>query len=366
MAFGISNKGRTSPIAIDFGADALKMLQIVPGPTPQLIAAGTAVIPDHARKDFGARLEFLEESVKALLKSQPFRGRRAMCAIPGFQTLIHNFMLGRCDPEDINALVDLQLEQLADVVQEPARMVTRNFHALDHFRGGTPRSDVVTLSAKRDVVMQYLQLAGRCKLEVVGMHPEPLCLLRGFGSLQNPQDDDQTVCLVDLGSATTKVLIAHGEKLLLAKTIHAAGEHWNRRFAARQKLEFNEARKQRVRSIHNESTGGGTALAEAPPASKRCEIADTLVDELRLCLRHHNGRHPEQPIERVVFFGGEARRDELCRQLAGAMGVAGQLGDPFEMVFAAGNEAESAGIDLKTPQPGWAVAMGLCHSEANL
>lgn len=367
MAFGISNKGRTSPIAIDFGADALKMLQVVPGDAPQFIAGGTAILPDHARKDFPARIAFLEDAVKGLLKTQPFRGRRAICAIPGFQTLIHNFMLAQCDPEDLNALVDLQLRERLSV--EPTRMVIRNFHSKDHHRGGTPRTDVVCLAAKREVVMQYLQLAGRCKLEVVGMHPEPLCVLRASEAML--QNEDEAVCFVDLGSATTKVIVAQGEKLLLAKTIHAGGEHWNRRFAAREKMGFDEARKQRVRALGAAASNasGRAATATAEPEAKtatRDEVTETITDELRLCFRHHAGRHPEVPIARVVFYGGEALRNDLCQQVARALGVAGQLGDPFARFYAAGPESATSGVDLKTPQPGWAVAMGLCLSEANL
>ena len=362
MAFGISNKGRVSPIAIDLGADTIKLLQVVPDETPQLVAAAAAVVPADARTDLSARLAFIEETIKGMLKNQPFRGRRAICAIPGFQTLIHNFMIARCDPEDVDALIDLELRERLGV--DPSRMILRNFHAADHHRQGAARSDVVCLAAKREMVMQYLQVTGRCRLEVVGMHPEPMCVMRCFADLL--EDPEESVCLVDIGGATTKVLIVRGEKLLLAKTIHAAGDHWNQRHAKHTQKEFLEARLMRLGG-DDSASGGATAVADGPDDDGReDEVSDTLIDELRLVMRHHRGRHPEHPIQRLVLFGGEANQQNLCRRIAAALGVAGQLGDPLAGLYKAGAAEVTAGVDVEVTQPGWAVAMGLCLSEANL
>lgn len=368
MAFGISSKGRTSPIAIDFGADAVKLLQIVPDDTSQLVAAGRVVIPEEARGDMPARMAFIEEAVKELLRDLPFRGRKAICAIPGFQTLAHNFMVARCDPEDIDALIELQLRERLGI--EPTRMILRNFHAVDHYRNGAARSDVVCLAAKRDLVMQYLALAGRCRLEVVGMHPEPACVMHGFGDLLN--DEPEAVCFVDLGAATTKVIVAKGSKILLLKTIHAAGDHWNQMLARGKKLSFDEARRMRVNGDGQLEweTQGDVATAtqvKAEDSDQRAdEVTRTILDELRLVMRHHRGRHPNTPIRRVVLVGGEANRTPLCGRIADALGVAVQRGDAFEGLYKAGTDSATHGIDINQPQPGWAVAKGLCLSEANL
>ena len=50
MAFGFT-KTKFSPIAIDFGSDSLKLLQIIPTDPPQLVAAASSTIPEHARTD---------------------------------------------------------------------------------------------------------------------------------------------------------------------------------------------------------------------------------------------------------------------------------------------------------------------------
>lgn len=364
MAFGISSKTRVSPIAIDFGADTVKLLQIVAEGNGQLIAAGNAVIPHDARTNTQERLAFIEEAVKGLLRNLPFRGRRAICAIPGFQTLIHNFMIARTDPEDIDALIDLQLRERLGV--DPARMILKNFHAVDHHRRGAARSDVICLAAKREQVMQYLGLAGRCRLEVVGMHIEPLCVTRCFEELLD--ETTGAVLFVDLGAATTRVVVAQKQKLLLVKTIHAGGDHWIQLHARKHKTAFDEARRMRIAGVNRAEAGGGvaTAVSEEPDADKHDEVMRTLVDELRLVLRHHRGRHPMLPLDRIVLLGGEAHRDHLRGRLAHALGLPCELGDAFAGMDRDLPGDAAVGVDTNDPAPNWAVAMGLCLSEANL
>ncbi|MEM8494932.1 MAG: pilus assembly protein PilM [Planctomycetota bacterium] len=360
MAFGISSKARVSPIAIEFGADAVKMLQIVPDDPGQIVVAGSAVIPYEARANASERLDFIEEAVKGLMRNLPIRGRRAICAIPAFQTLTHNFMIPRTDPEDIDALIDLQLRERLGV--EPGRMILKNFHAVDHHRRGAARSDVVCLAAKREQVMQYLGLAGRCRLEVVGMHVEPLCVTRCFEDLLD--DAGGAVGFVDLGAATTKVIVAQGQKLLLVKTIHAGGDHWNQLHAQRSDLDFDEARRMRVASV-NGSDDGGVATATADDETHD-EVLLTLIDELRLVTRHHRGRHPSLPLERIVLLGGEAHNDKLRGRLSHALGVECELGDAFAGMDRDVEAGSAIGVDPTDPGPNWAVAVGLCRSEANL
>src|SRR5687768_802543 len=84
MAFAWT-KSRYSPIAVDFGADSLKLLQIIPSDPPQIVTAASAEVPEQARLDPTARHAFFAESLKTLLKTQPFKGNKAICSLPAYQ-----------------------------------------------------------------------------------------------------------------------------------------------------------------------------------------------------------------------------------------------------------------------------------------
>ena len=367
MAFGLSSKNRTSPIAVDFGSDALKVLQVDAGDATEVVAAGTAVLPEDARGDHAARMAFLEESLKTLLRSLPFRGRRAMLAIPGFQTLIHNFTMPRCDDEDVDAMVDLQLQERLGV--QAARMVTRNAKTADHERGGSPRTDVACLAAKRDLVMSYLQLAGRCRLEVVGMHPEPIALIRavsgGFapeagqdahGLARRDADGGPATLVLDYGHATSRVLILQGDRLRLARTVHAGGLHLTRQRSRETGAGLLEARAARVA----EAGGQGADLSA-------CRVTDLLVEELELSLRHHRARHGGGgAVARLLVCGGEAASPARLRHLGAALDLPTEAFDPLSHAKAGAPGQALRGLNPNDPTPGWAVPWGLCHSELNL
>lgn len=369
MAFG-KPRARLSPIGIDFGADSLKLLQIIPGDPPELVALGAATVPDEARTDLNARQAFLEEALPALLRRHPFKQKRVMLSTPAFQTLVHNLTINRCEPKEVDDQVDLALRTRLGI--EPNRMVIRNFPAGEVYRNGKPKQEVITFAAGRDIVMRYVDLANRLKLEVLGMHCEAPCVLRAFAHVgqADAKDRQRAVAYIDLGAATTKIIVARGSQMLLAKTVHAGGDQWTRKLAQEQSMDFAEARLARVAQANGDDGGTATLTTESASAPSTdpmgCETTDCLIDELRMTFRHYESRHPDQPIEKLVFLGGEANRIPTCQALARSVHVAAQMGDPFARLSRMNAGTSPMGVDLSQPQPGWAVALGLCLSEANL
>ena len=84
-----------------------------------------------------------------------------------------------------------------------------------------------------------------------------------------------------------------------------------------------------------------------------------LVEELSLCRRYYEAAFHNQPVQRLIFVGGEANQRGLCQQIAREMGVAAQVGDPLARMGKFSRVGIESGIDRRVPQPAWAVAMGL-------
>jgi type IV pilus assembly protein PilM len=403
MAFGFS-KQRYSPIGIDLGSDSIKLLQLVPGVSagdpPQFVAAGAAIVPEAARTDPAARQAFVADALKQLLRAQPFKSRRAVLSFPAFQTVMQHLEVGRADGENLDEAVGEQLRTRLHI--EPTRMLIRHFPVRQHVREGTSVQEVICLAAVRDVIMRYIDLAHACKLDVVGMHAEPTAVLKAFEHALVGQDAHRVACYIDIGGAMTKVIVAHGAKLVFAKSIHAGGDHITRQLASSRGIGFEEAYRLRrsgdegpqvaapapvLAGVATDASGEdtpehhdtptGLPALDAQPASRSGErpapgraahptsdTIDCIVDELRLCLRYHASMFPDSPVERLVFLGGEAKQVRLCQQIAKAVGIAAQLGDPLARIGRVGMTRIPTGVDLSSPQPGWAVPVGLCLSEA--
>lgn len=403
MAFGWS-KTRYSPIAVDFGADSLKLLQIIPGDPPQLVAAACAEMPDEVRNDPAARHAFFSDALRSMLKLHPFKGHKAICSMPSYQTLVQTFQIARVDQEDFQTQIELQLRQRLNI--DPSRMVIRNFEIAQVVRDGSNKIEVLCVAASRESVMKHLQAAERAKLDVVGMQCEPLAILKAFGHLyRGAEGQERTTCFIDIGAATTKVVIAHGEQMVFAKTIHAAGDQITRQLAKAMGVTFAEARiarikrqnapakapaehamiaaapttgpagatgmaaiEARIAAEQRHAAGEPSSHAAATPSDIQLdsETIDCLIDELQLCVRHHQSLFPNRPIEKLIFCGGESHNTALCQQIARAMHIGAQLGDPFARLIRVNQAGPAAGVDIHQPQPGWAVPIGLCLSEGSL
>ncbi|MEX2214156.1 MAG: pilus assembly protein PilM [Phycisphaeraceae bacterium] len=413
MAFGFS-KSRVSPIAIDFGADSLKLLQIVPGEPPQIVAAAAAEVPEHARTDPGARHAFYVDALKVMLAGNPFKGKRAVCSIPAYQTLVQHLQIAKIEQEDLNEQIGIMLRQRFNV--DPSRMVIRSVMAGQVVRDGAAKQEVICMAASRDAVMRHIETAHRAKLDVVGMHCEPNAVIRSFAHLYRRSDDhERTTCFIDIGGATTKVLVTHGTDLVVAQNIHAAGDHLTRGLARNEKMGFTDARRQRIadasnvrppteaskspvlqphlKGIERRGLGGtppglaeldaqlaaelggtfATATSESPASFARrkeentdavADVIECLIDELQLCIRYHQSVFSDRPIEKLVFLGGESRNVALCQKIAKTLRIGAQLGDPLARAMGASTGVKASGVDLRDPQPGWAVPLGLCLLES--
>ena len=399
MGIGWS-KTRYSPIGIDFGADSLKLLQVIATDPPQLVGAAAAVLPEETHKDPAARRAYFSSALKDLLSSKPFKGKRAICSIPAYQTLIQHLQISRADGEDFNTQVELHLRERLNV--NPSRMVIRNFQVGEVARDGAVKQEVICMAVSRDAALRHIEIAHRAKLDVVGMHCEPVAILRGFDHLfSQPQDVGRTICFIDIGAATTKVMIVSAGQIAFAKTIHTAGNHFTRQWAQDHEIGFTEARQARIGQTPEESAPprhaavASQASASAPASGQvnqeaRAEetspvpvstgdatfaeqevaagpaVLDCLIDELKLCVRYFRSTFPDHKIEKLVFLGGESRQIATCQAIARSLRIAAQLGDPLARLVKITQANPTIGVDLDQPQPGWAVPLGLCLCEANL
>jgi type IV pilus assembly protein PilM len=121
------------------------------------------------------------------------------------------------------------------------------------------------------------------------------------------------------------------------------------------------------------ATAAAAAAAGVDPElarqARQVEIAcreplNRLVEELELCRRYYETTFQGRPIDRLVFVGGEARQKGLCQQIARAMGLAAQVGDPIVRLAKNSEIGIDSGIDRRQPQPAWAVAIGLSMGPA--
>ena len=408
-----------NPIGVDFGSDCLRMAQVeTAGGEVRLVAAASADVPQHVRSDANARIQFFAETTRDLLNHGSFRGRRAVLALPAASMYIQHLRLPKLDENETKKV--LPFEAAGKIPVDPAAALMRHLVAGEVYQDQEPKNEVILMAAQRELVNQLLQAAARAKLDVVGMNVEPKAVVDCFGHVYRRKTDTETTsCFVDIGSASTRAIIARGSQILFARVIPVGGDTLTKAVADALKISFDDAKILRIKLAHQQPAAstvtvevpapvetpvpdGGensfallsagmaasgsktaTAVAAAPrvaapaPArpqadeqSARIETAcrpllAKLVEELDLCRRYHESVFPNKPVQRLIFIGGEARHRAMCSAIARELGLAAQVGDPLVRMGRTTDVGVESGIDRRQPQPAWAVALGLSMGPVN-
>jgi type IV pilus assembly protein PilM len=379
--------GRVSPIAVDIGTDTLKLLQVEPKENQhRLVAAASETIPEEVRGKSADRDAFVADALKRLL-ADGFKGRQVVTCLPSSHMAVQHIRVGKMSTEELAKA--LPFEAAGKLPFDPHRAVLRHTVAGEVYQHQETKQEIILMAAPRDAVDRHLALLSRAKLEVVGIHVEPTALIECFAHLSRRKGDENISTLfIDMGAAATHVVIAHGKNLAFAKHISVGGDTFNRRVAEAMKLDIAAARELRVRAGQNTQAArlpagvlaisgaaeghplGRTDAGGAPDAEAIEKIARALADplehlitELRLCIRYYESIYPARTdggapaINRVIFVGGESRYVALCQNVAQKLGLPATLGDPLARLVK--DSTTKSTVDLRQPQPGWAIAAGL-------
>ena len=210
--------------------------------------------------------------------------------------------------------------------------------------------------------------------------------------------------LVDIGAGSTHVVITHGKHMVFAKHVQIGGDLLNRKVAEVASVSLQEARDLRIRMTHEAAsprlpagvvaigttdethirwastttaTAKDTAILPAMEMETAMETGrpkrsmkrfrahvqaldepmEILVTELQLCVRITSRFFRAGRSIASIFVGGESRHVAICQTIAKRLGLPATLGDPLARLLK--DETSKCGIDMRQPQPGWAVAVGL-------
>jgi type IV pilus assembly protein PilM len=387
------------PIAIDFGAGVLKVLQVAPGEPPALVAAATIDTPPELINDAQKRLAYQIDALPTLVKTVEIKGKRAVCSIPAGAALVKHMQF---QPEPGVSIDDLVQSAIpAQLGCDPGALVYRHSTVAQVGR----KTEVICMATARDTVERLMRAIKAAGLEPVGMHSEFHAVLRAFDSITRRAEDAKLTSLyLDIGAGATKVAIANGRELAFARTIDLGGRHLDRAVAKQLKVDLAEARTVRLKMAElgrkplrtpvpaamaaapAGAHGGALVLEDrrqgAAPAgftpdlttqpmlnplgtADLSEPLEILTDEISMCIRYHESLFPDRKVGRTVFIGGEARHVGLCQHIARTLKLPAQVGDPMASVARTGEEPLT-GVDFSQSQPGWTVALGLALSPTDL
>ncbi len=380
---------RINPIGVDFGSDSIKLVQVEPKDNQlRLVAAASADVPEAAWTSPDAYEEFAVEALKKMTHEFGFRGRQIHTCLPARNMHVLHLQMAKLTPEELKKA--LPFEARGKLPFDPGRAVLRHIIAGEVYHQQETKTEVILMAASRDSVERQLRIIGRAKMETAAMHMEPMALVECFSHLfRRATDGELSTMFVDIGASATHVIITHGRSVVFTKYINVAGLTLNKVAAKHAGVGVREMRQRRWQMASEKFEAARTApgtLAIGRPAERLRELnsdggssavavleeardsdddfqgalqepLDVLLSELELCVRYYDSMFSGKAINRVIFVGGESRHRPICQKLAQQVNAPATLGDPLGRLLKDGKT--NCSVDMRQPQPGWAVAVGL-------
>jgi type IV pilus assembly protein PilM len=365
--FGFMDSKRW-PIALDLGAQSLKLLQVQPvGHELAVRAAARHRLPATVVADSEQWREQAVVAVKEMLRSNPFRGRHCVSSIASRHLRIKNVRLP-----------SLPAEELAQAVQWEAKERFGCDFATDqlfHLRAGQVRQgsdtfeEVILLAVSGEAIQNHLNLLSAMGLEPVHIDAEPMAIFRPFErTLRRESDSTAINVIADIGHSATKVLVARGQKILIIKSLDVGGKDFTAAVAKHLSVEVEEAAELRGQSFRPPRNQAGEGEGAPGADAVNWTILDAvrgltgeLAKEISLCLRYCSVTFRGLRPDHVKVIGGQAYDRGLVQQLSELVGVQCEVGQPLRGVDVT-NMGECAIGQESLAE--WAVCAGLAIRSA--
>ncbi|KPK78911.1 MAG: hypothetical protein AMJ81_14440 [Phycisphaerae bacterium SM23_33] len=348
-------KQKSLPIGVDLGTSHLKMAQLRRSDSGlELLAAGSTEIPYEVRSDLTRRLDFLSRKIRSILRSDGFRGRQAVLSLPAAAIFLQPVKVPIGRTSEIDEAVRNELVGKLPYPMEQA--VTRHILAGIVYVDGKEMQERIVVAISRPELLAHLSMARGAGLDVVGVNIEACAIVECFARLFRREAEQASKTLfIDIGSASTQVVLTHGPKLVFARNLAVGGQTQDQAVAEALHIPVEQAHLIGLKLLHGQKDPAAEDELFRLLNAKIAEIADEITHCLRYCessFRHH-------AIDRVIFVGGQAHNRRLCQSIAERLNLPAQIGDPMAGVKRAKDARGPIGLDERRPQPSWAVAVGL-------
>ena len=404
---------RVLPIGIDLGTSMMKVVQLRRTENDMdLISAASAEVPAACRDEPGKRQSFLTDSLRDMLKSHPFKGHECVLALPASATYIQHVKTAKVAPAEMEKTLRWEME--GKLPFEASTAVIRHVIAGETYSEREAGLEVIVVAASRAAVEDCLELARQCRLTVAALEVECSAILGCFARLFRRAEDKRAVNLfLDLGHANTRVVIAHGNKLVFSRNLPLGARHIEEMASATTKVPIDQVRQWRLQTRGGVPKAGVSALGalasgdllrqkaggdpqhdssgspapapssediskhEGPPVplhrdgapealrpeplpEEQARTVDAAIDEaleglsgeITKCLRYYESVFPTMPVERGIFLGGPAADRRLCGRIAQRLNLPAQIGDPLARVTRRNGAGKELGRDTAAMNPG--------------
>lgn len=355
-------------IGVDIGTRDIKLVELVPGPLPQIAAMGRVSTPAGAIDD-GAILhvEPVVNAIRTMLDQSGSKIKKAVTVISGRNVITRYIKLPKMSPKEVASTLKWEADKYIPL-SAGTDMVVEHLILGNAEAEATPQINVLLVGVPRKLVYQAYETFSKAGLELLAVEIEPLSLWRSIGTQVSIRQDsfiirDESFIGLDIGAKASNLAIFQEEELNFSRYIPIAGDAITHAVARAADLEFNAAQ------VIKERDGElllGQALENAPPDKLLLDQALResllpLAGEIRRSIDFFRSQFKKGEPKALIISGGTAKLKGLPAFLQGELGMPVSVG--LQNISIKEHLTNKKLTEVKNIDPAYAVAVGLALRE---
>ncbi|WP_308467469.1 type IV pilus assembly protein PilM [Rathayibacter soli] len=343
-------------VGLDIGSTTLRAVEIAGADTAHPVIRRYRQAPTPAGSV--TRGEVVEpntvaHALKQLWAAGKFSTKRVVLGMGNQRVLARDLSVPKAPIERIRESLPFQVQ---DMLPMPVADALLDFYPISESQGETgPMVNGLLIAAVKEAVAGNVKAAQLAGLFTVEVDLIPFALDR---ALLTRQHTVGTVALIDIGYATTSVIIATNGVPQFVRIIPTGGGDVTDALATRLDMPIDEAEllKQRL----------GLAAAVTDVAGEHAaaiiyELTNELLGSLRNTVNYFRNTRPADPVSHIVLTGGGSYLRGLPEALREFCRLSVIPGDPFASVALARNVHPDT---LRASKSSLLVALGLALGSA--
>lgn len=331
-----------SYLGIDIGSNSVKVVEL-------LAEKGRAKLLTYG---FSARKENLLDLkkeadqlkaiqlVKAVCKQARTTSRKVITALPNYAVFTSIVSLPKLPQKELSAAIKKEAAKLfplkpEEMILDP-KILKEGEGPLSRDPGsgsGAPGQGSVRIllnAAPRKLVETYVRIFKESNLIVLSLETESFALTRSLVG-----EDKSPIMLVDLGAATTEIVIINRGIPYLSRNISVGGYNITQALAQVLGLDFAKAQSYKedygLSKLIPLRDSGQPERTEAGLPRVLDQVLKNIFDEIKYTLDLYQ-KQQASGVEKIVLTGGSAMLPYFAKYLNQEIGIRTYVGDPWARV----------------------------------
>lgn len=344
-------RGDTNQIGLDIGNSGVRMVQVRPSRShPTLVTFGAVPI-DVKTSQSSSEIDRqnLSQAIHELLRTAKATTHNVVVGLPSLKTFSTLITMPKMSESELNQAVRYQAEQHVPFSVDEAQLdwvVTGDAVTKDQNSGeqrGSDQVEVLLVATKTSVAADYLDLLESLKLNVVGLEPD------AFGLVRSLVQDEQPAVVVNVGSATSDIVVSYQGTPRLLRSVGVGGETLVK--AAQHNLNIDREQAEQYAF----TIGFDESKLEGQVAQALKSNMELLAGEVQKSVTFFANRYGGAPMSKLILTGGASSVPQLAEGLANQLNLPVEIGNTWSKIsYSSGSQAQLSNIANQ-----FAVAAGL-------